>query len=367
MEINKKYLNRIGLDRVKILVEIESIDLSKIKDIENLAYAEAGESKYISIVDRETGEYIRIKGYKYIADGYGIYVTKEFGRIVVFLDITKPRVYYNQGHNVYNIYTEDQAKETLELAKKYLEENGIYLNSIEHWKVRVVEINKTYECNIQRERYMDCLKYIYDNVNRDHKYKYSSKAKLEKNNIVIYWEDKDIQIYDKTAQMLDKYDKKLDSQIYRTELTYTDKASIEGKFGSNNIDILYDFEKISEVYESEMNRLEEFMEKSINDDIGELRSKEVEGIGKKDMQLFYNQNSDKLFDISYMASIFSDEYKKRGANKFNRDFGELFKMIDEHKKYRHEDLVNLLSAMVEKDYKFTPKHNKNVNKFMYRK
>lgn len=366
MEINKKYLNRIGLDRVKILVEIESIDLSKIKSRASLAYAGEYDDKCISIVNRNTGELIRIKRYKENMNGYGIKVKCVSNEIEAILDITIPRIYYNQGHNVYNIHTEDQVKKTLESVKKYLEEDGIYLNPTENWEVRYIEINNTYECNIQKERYMDCLKYIYRNVNEKYKYHYSSWATLEKNNIKIIWDAKNMKIYDKTAQMLDTDDKKLDSQIYRTELTYLKKSSVRAAFGSNKIDILYDFKKIRELYKYEMKRLEEFMEESIKKDIEELRAK-IEGINYKCMQNFYNQNSDKLFDISYMAIVFSDECKKREGNKFTRDFGNLFKKIDVHKKYRHEDLINLLSAMTENDYKFTPGHNKNVDRFMYRK
>lgn len=365
MKIEKSYLNIIGLDRVKILVKIESMDLSKIKNKKSLAYAGEEDNKYTSIVDRETEKDIRIKSYEVSTNDYGIKVKCSFNEIGTILDITMPRIYYKQGHNVYNIYTEDQVKKTLESVKKSLEENGIYLNSIENWKVGYIEINNTYECNIQTERYMDCLKYINSNVNKEHKHQYSSRATLEKSNIKIIWDGRNIKIYDKTAQVLDTEGEKLDSQIYRTELTYLKKSAIEKAFGSNNIDILYDFKKIRCIYKYEMKRLEKFMEESIKDDIEKLKAK-IEGTNYKAMQLFYNQNSDKLFDISYMAIIFSAEYKKRGSNKFKRDFDALFEKIDKHKKYRHEDLINLLSAMTENDYKFTPKHNKNVERFMLR-
>lgn len=365
MEVNKIHLNQIGLDRVKIIVKIESIDLSKIPNITSLSYAGEYDAKCILVSNSETRELIRIKRYKQNMDGYGIEVKSVSNEIEVNLDITMPCIYYKQGHNVYNIHTEDQVKETLRSVKKYLEEDGIYLNPIKSWEVRSMEINYTYECNIQKERYMDCLKYIYRNVNEKYKYHYSNRATLEKNNIKIIWDAKNMKIYDKTAQMLDTYDKKLDSQIYRTELTYLKKASVRSAFGSNKIDILYDFKKIRELYEYEVKRLGEFMKESINNDIEELKSK-VEGVNYRYIQSFYNENSDKLFDISYMAVVFSDEYKKRENNKFVRDFKNLFEKIDVHKKYRHEDLFNLLSAMTESDYKFTPEHNKNVDRFMYR-
>lgn len=377
VKVNECLLGKVGLDRVKFLVSIECIDFSILKSIESLSYTNSNNFLKMEVIDKSTGEYIYIKEYKHcisIDDGfksevmYGIEVKtqsngpKKPKSVVCELDITFPRVFYNTIHNIYNVHNTEDVQSVIDSVINQLELDGIYLKDPSTWLIKSLEVNKTFELNSNQSKFDDCMKYILA-LNIQNKYYRESHGYNDSGNNSYSFKSnrQTFKIYNKSNQIQNSYSQTVDKNLIRVELNLN-KDGIDNRFKNNSINIVFDINSLNKLYIDINRKFYNNIQKSIDSEIKFFIQK-LDQSNFKSMDLLSSQNSEKVFDIIYIAESAYQIYEKNNNNHLHRDLKKLFDKIDSNKIGRFKVLERFFkSAGVENNHLY--KFSKNIKKYL---
>lgn len=364
-------LGKIGVDRVKLYVNMESLNTDIIPNKISLGRVE--DTNGLKILDRSTGEYIYINKYSYTSSEYirrlGLHSfrykieiyqvqnpSKGISKYESILDTTAPRI-RNEVHNIYNIHE----KEDIELIFNTLEYelgcNGIYIN-LEDADAKEVEINKTFvwENSIADEE--DILDYIFKVLRKDKSYKNKvetnkrvTKGQKESFTYSIGTHRMKIKIYTKSEQILNTIGYDCGNHLCRVELTLK-KSAIKNSYGTNNISILKDTLKTKNIFLSHMNKkLIKPLISNFDKEIDKIESmiKGYNHCNYTTLDLVYKSISKELFDIVLLGIAALNVYHQRCNNNFIRDFKRLLKNVSNSHIGRYETLEKLISSIIDKN------------------
>ena len=366
LKLNSSKIDTVGIDRVKLYVNLKGIDkercTAKILKLLN----EENNSK--EIIDITTGEVLYIEAFEYlntIPNKYNIdtpiirYGLKSIHKNNVknfILDISTSLALHNCP-NEYNL-TLKELKILLNDIKEELENNGIYI-TYDYSKVFYLEINKNIIATDSLFKKHSHLKYLSDHV-------FNGKATLNPsiqtenvNSQTLSIEESRIKItlYDKSAQLYNKYNLDLNSnrlylsnnkKIYRLEVTLKNAESIDRCFNSNlntllAMDDLID-SKFSNIISKKL--IKEIKTHIINQYISILDL--INNTSLKHIKEVYSKNQDKIFDISIFGKAIFKRYKECGkesnfAKVFNTFLNDCVNESKINKLKELQELINLFN------------------------
>ncbi|MDB8791075.1 hypothetical protein PN398_10080 [Romboutsia sp. 1001216sp1] len=369
LDFNK--LNRVGIDRIKMYVELKAIDLEKCGKIARIDKPLIKEnSTYYEIVDAETGEILSISNFIYVnkienkydhiapMTTYGLKSDDKKCNLKFKLDITAPKVLYNSP-TPYNIKLRDLPN-LLDYVKKDLEEKGMYIDYSDG-AVYYIELNKNIITHEPLSNKHNILSYISNNVFEGNAKLHSNTLfeKEESKTLTINCKRESISLYDKSAQLYNKFNLKLDKEfinidkyrkIYRLELTLKNIEGVERFFKTTNINELKNKEDIlHDRFHSYIdNKFIEKIKLNINDVYSELYNS-IEYNKYKSVKNSYDKNKSNVLDIGIVGQAMFDRYKQNTNDKknFRRDFIKLIKHCEEEAKFDSlkelEDLIKLIT------------------------
>lgn len=358
MKIEKNKLNVIGIDRVKIYVELISINTAKNPNVYGLS-AEGATNGY-KVYNESTGKYIKLSSLNYMKtisgenievkekDNviYGLGLTKDKRKIA--LDIVLPRLVYKTIHNIYNVSDGNEVLRAFEMLKVELEVEGLILNSIEEWEVFSIEVNKTIETDKPLIEYRNGLNWIFEeafNVGYIDEASDQRKRLLDETvSNTLKFSTKRIKkkLYGKSEQLKDQLKLYIGVNLIRLELTY-DKEGIQRAFGSNYLNDILDKEKMNKSYNKHTVELIKYLNEFTERKIKSLENK-FECANYKAIDKVYKENVTDIYDIVFLIEASQRVYKKEKNNKFSRDIKKLLKSYDKTLQNRYNELRKILIA-----------------------
>ena len=357
MKLDKNKLNTIGVDRIKLYVELISVNTEINVDIYSVATDKA--KMYYRVYDEATGTYINLSGLNYrkvitgenvTSDGkdnvsYGLDMSN---RSKVVLDVVLPRVVYGTIHNVYNVIDREVIIESMECIVEELKAEGIEINDPEEWEVYSMEVNKTIIADKPLISYREGILWLLDNAflkgytKEDNDY----KKRLSDNSIsnTYYYGTKRInkKIYDKTGQIKDNLNIYIKENLIRSELTYN-KEAINKTFKSIYLYDVLNKEKIEKSYNKATAELGDYLNEFTEEAITNLEAQFTKA-NFKEIDRVYKENAKRLFDIVFLVEAARKVYKGYGNNKFSRDIKKLLKCYDNSLYGKYRELYNILIA-----------------------
>lgn len=358
MNIDKNKLNVIGIDRVKIYVDV--INVNTIKNPNIYGLATEGATNGYKVYNESTGKYIKLSSLNYMKtisgenievkekDNviYGLGLTKDKQKIV--LDIVLPRLVYKTIHNIYNVSDRNEVLRAFEMLKVELEVEGIILNSMEEWEVFSVEVNKTIETDKPLVHYRKNLNWLFDEAfNAGYVDETSDQKKRLLDNTVsntLKFSTKRIKkkMYGKSEQLKDQLKLYIGVNLVRLELTY-DKEGIQRAFGSNYLSDILDKEKMHKSYNKHTVELIKYLNEFTEEKISKLEQC-FTCANYKAIEKVYRENVTDIYDIVFLIEASRRIYKKEKNNKFSRDIKKLLKSYDKTLQNRYNELRKILIA-----------------------
>lgn len=341
MKIDKNKLNVIGIDRVKIYVELISINTAKNPNVYGLS-AEGATTGY-KVYNESTRKYIKLSSLNYMKtisgenievkekDNviYGLGLTKDKRKIA--LDIVLPRLVYKTIHNIYNVSDGKEVLRAFEMLKVELEVEGIILDSIEKWEVFSLEVNKTIIAEQPLVHYRKKMNWLFDEAfDKNYIDEVSDRRKRlidESVSNTLKFSTKRIgkKMYDKSCQIKDQLKLFIEETLIRLELTY-DKEAIQRAFGSNYLSDILDKGKMHKSYNKHTVKLIEYLNEFTEEKINKLERCFTCANYKEAIDIKGNRVADDdIFDILFLSEAMRRVYKKEKNNKFSRDIKKLLK------------------------------------------
>lgn len=355
MNLDKERLNVIGIDRIKIYVDLVSINTEINADCYSLAVNEA--KKYCEVYDCATDRNVKLSGLEYgktIAGAenkdnisYGLSLDR-LTKNKAILDVVLPRVVYGTVHNIYNVIEKGVIMESLQCIVEELKTEGIIINDQAEWNVYSMEINKTIVSEKPLVGYREGILWLLDNAffsgytKEDNDY----KGRLKDGSIsnTYYYGTNRIgkKIYDKTAQIKDTLEIYIKENMIRSEVTYN-KEAIERAFKSTMLQDVLDEEKIRDLYNKSTQVLGDYLKEFAEKTICELESKFTKA-NYKEIDKVYKENAMKIFDIIFLLEAIQRAYKRYGNRNVSRDIKKLLKCYDTTMYGKYIELSNILIA-----------------------
>lgn len=355
MKLDKDKLNVIGIDRMKIYVDLMSVNTHVNADCYSLAVN--GAKKYCEVYDCATDRYIKLSGLEYektIAGAgskdnvsYGLTLDR-LSKSKAILDIVLPRVVYGTVHNIYNVIDKEVIIESLQCIVEELKSEGIAINDLTEWEVFSMEINKTVVSDKPLVDYRKSILWLLDNAFFTGYTKEDNdlKGRLKDDSIsnTYYYGTNRIgkKIYDKTAQIKDTVEIYVKENMIRSELTYN-KEAIERTFKSTMLHDVLNEKKIKGAYDKATKVLGEYLKEFTEKGINELEIQFTKA-NYKEIDRVYKENSTKIFDIMFLMEAIQRAYKKYGNRNVSRDIKKLLKCYDTSMYGKYRELSNILIA-----------------------
>lgn len=355
MELEKNKLNTIGVDRIKIYVDLISINTEINADRYSLAMEKA--TKYYKVYDYAKDEYIKLSGLEYEKTiacidnkdnvSYGLTIDK-LSRSKAVLDIVLPRVVYGTIHNIYNVIDRDIIIDSLQCIVEELRSEGIEINEPTEWEVFSMEVNKTIISDKPLIAYRKGILWLLDEAffkgytKEDNDLK--SRLKDDSISNTYYYGTNRIgkKIYDKTAQIKDTLEIYIKENMIRLELTYN-KEAIERTFKSVKLYDVLNKEKIENSYNKATKVLGEYLKEFTEGAICALE-KQFEVANYKEIDKVYKENANGMFDIVFLVEATQRIYKKNKNRNFSRDIKKLLKCYDTSLYGKYRELYNIIIA-----------------------
>lgn len=355
MKLDKEKLNTIGIDRIKMYVDLISINTHINADRYSLAMEKA--KKYYKVYDCATDEYIKLSSLEYektIAGvenkdnvSYGLTIDR-LSKSKAILDIVLPRVVYGTIHNIYNVMDKDVIMESLQCIVEELKSEGIEINEPIEWEVFSMEVNKTIVSDKPLIEYREGILWLLDEAFFKGYTKEDNdlKSRLKDNSIsnTYYYGTNRIgkKIYDKTAQIKDTLEIYIKENMIRLELTYN-KEAIERTYKSANLCDVLNKEKIEKSYNKATKVLGEYLKEFTEEAICALEI-QFKKANYKEIDKVYKENAKNMFDIVFLIEATQRIYKKNGNRNFSRDIKKLLKCYDISLYGKYRELSNILIA-----------------------
>lgn len=355
MELEKDKLNTIGVDRIKIYVDLISINTEINADRYSLAMEKA--TKYYKVYDYAKDEYIKLSGLEYEKTiacidnkdnvSYGLTIDK-LSRSKAILDIVLPRVVYGTIHNIYNVIDREIIIDSLQCIVEELRSEGIEINEPTEWEVFSMEVNKTIVSDKPLIAYRKGILWLLDEAffkgytKEDNDLK--SRLKDDSISNTYYYGTNRIgkKIYDKTAQIKDTLEIYIKENMIRLELTYN-KEAIERTFKSVKLYEVLNKEKIENSYNKATKVLGEYLKEFTKEAICALE-KQFEVANYKEIDKVYKENANGMFDIVFLVEATQRIYKKNKNRNFSRDIKKLLKCYDTSLYGKYRELYNIIIA-----------------------
>lgn len=356
MKIDKTKVNIIGIDRMKVYVDIVSVNTELNADRYSVAIEKA--TKYYKTYDYATDTYINLSTLKYekvVSDirseeadnvKYGLSINKDKTKAV--LDIVLPRATYGTIHNIYNVIAKDTIMDTFECITEEIKAEGIEISPIEEWEVFSMEVNKTIISDNPLKEYKDSLLWLLDNA-FNHGYTKQSnvlKERLKDDTIstTLYFGTNRIgkKIYDKSAQIKDTLGIVIKENLIRLELT-CNKEALQRSFGGIYLMDVLNKEKIEKSYNKATKELNEYLKEFTEKEI-QCLEEQFECANLKEIERIYRLNATKIFDIYFLLEATKKAYKKYKSNKYSRDIKKLLKIYDTSLYGKYKELHEILIA-----------------------
>lgn len=302
MIIDHEKINKIGIDRVSFDVDASVVDFSNYE----YEYDDLLKTKSIDI-----SEYINDSEFV-----YRLYNKKKYRKSILCLDIVFPRLYHQEKHNIYNCSMTD-VKDAIKCILCTIESQGIVIPE-KALKCVYLEINKTIEVSDQLIQYKDSLEYLFNN-------KVCSDTR-DPNSMTVTASTsrRKLQFYDKTADVMNKLNIRIDENLCRFEIKYNRSEGIYNSFKTNYLqDITQD--AIEKVYLECLEKLQKNLFKHIKEDAEYLymylKKKNVKGVKSLDKtyKKYSSENKDQtvFFEVLYVAV--KKLYKESNNSNYNRD------------------------------------------------
>lgn len=380
LDLDLDRLGKIGIDRVKLYVDIKSMDIENIFNKNSLGIVR--DNNGLEIVDKSTGEYIYINKYNYTSVEniqflnsknyrYKIEIqqianpSKGTSQYKTVLDATIPRI-RNEFHNIYNIHNRDDVELTFATVINELEDKGIDIN-LENAEVLSLEINKTFRWQNSIADEEDILDYLFKILRRDKSNRNKSEVhkKVRNKNKESFTYSLDtkrtkIKIYTKSEHIVNTIGYECGEHLCRVELTLN-KSGINNSFGTNEISILNDIDKLKNIFLSSIDKkVIKPLKKRLKEEIKEIE-KLIVNCNYRTLDKVYKSISKELFDIVLLGVAASNVYTKKGKSNFKRDFSNLLNTVSKGHKQRYSVLIRLLSSIMGVDIDFLdiPKNVQN--------
>lgn len=358
MKLDETKLKVIGFDRVKIYVELISVNTDKNPN----AYGIATEMATLGykVFNEATNDYCKLNSFKFkkIITGenieendkdniiYGLELSRDKRKVI--LDIVLPRMVYGTIHNVYNVSNKEEVTKAMEMLIIGLGVEGIEINPIEEWEVFSLEVNKTIVADEPLIYYRKDLNWLFDEaldkgyVNEISEY----RKRLLDNDIsdTLRFDTKRIKgkIYSKSSQIKDQLKLFVEENLIRLELTY-DKEAIQRAFGYNGLYDIFDKDKMEKSYNKATSKLIKYLNEFTEEKIRNLERK-FECANYKAINKVYKENITDIYDILFLVEASRRVYKKEKNNKFSRDIKKLLKSYDRSLENRYNELRKILIA-----------------------
>lgn len=360
-------LNIIGIDRVRLYIDIKSMDIDNIPN--RVSLGKVTDKNGLKVINKATGEYVYINKYTYTSVEnieflnnknyrYKLEIrqisnpSKGINEYKAILDTTMPRV-CDEFHNIYNIHTKEDVNYICKIIVNELADDGIEID-LNNAEVINLEINKTFRWKNSIVDEEDVLDYIFKIIRADK----SNRKKLNIQKRVMSKEKESftyslgtsrikLKIYSKSEQIINTIGYDSGVHLCRVEITLK-KSAIRNSFKENHISILYRIEKLQEVFLSTINDkmiipLKSGLEKEI---------KKVETLiidsNYRTLDKIYKLECRELFDILFLGIAALNVYRKSKNNNFKRDFEKLFNNASKKYIHKYEILINLLSKIMGK-------------------
>ena len=355
MKLEKDKLNTIGVDRIKIYVDLISINTEINADRYSLAMEKA--TKYYKVYDYAKDKYIKLSGLEYEKTiacidnkdnvSYGLTIDK-LSRSKAILDIVLPRVVYGTIHNIYNVIDREIIIDSLQCIVEELRSEGIEINEPTEWEVFSMEVNKTIVSDKPLIAYRKGILWLLDEAffkgytKEDNDLK--SRLKDDSISNTYYYGTNRIgkKIYDKTAQIKDTLEIYIKENMIRLELTYN-KEAIERTFKSVKLYEVLNKEKIENSYNKATKVLGEYLKEFTKEAICALE-KQFEVANYKEIDKVYKENANGMFDIVFLVEATQRIYKKNKNRNFSRDIKKLLKCYDTSLYGKYRELYNIIIA-----------------------
>lgn len=363
-------LDRIGIDRVRLYVDIKAMDIDNIPNKSSLGKVE--DKNGLEVIDKSTGEYVYINKYNYTSVEnieflnnkncrYKIEVrqisnpSKGTSEYKAILDATMPRI-CNEFHNIYNIYNEKDICLIYSTIEDELYSKGIEI-TLGNAEVLSLEINKTFTWQNSIADEEDILDYIFKIIRRDksnrNKLDAQKRVKNKEKESFIYSLDTNrtkIKIYTKSEQIVNTIGYDCGAHLCRVELTLN-KSGVTNSFRRSDMSILNEIERLQNIFLSSIDKkVIKPIRISLNEEIKELEMLIID-CNYRTLDKVYKSVSKELFDIVILGIAGFNVYEKRGNKNFKRDFERLLNTVSEKHKHRYKVLIRLLSTIMGVDVK----------------
>lgn len=358
MKLNKTKLKVIGFDRIKLYVELISINTKKNPNIYGIA-TETATLGY-KVFNEAINGYCKLNSFKFkktitgenIEENdkdniiYGLEISRDKRKII--LDIVLPRMVYGTIHNIYNVSDKTEAIKAMEMLIVGLKAEGIEINPIEEWEVFSLEVNKTIVADEPLTYYRKDLNWLFDKALDKGYLKGISeyRKRLLDNDIsnTLKFDTKRIKgkIYSKSCQIKDQLKLFIEENLIRLELTY-DKEAIQRAFGSNGLYDIFDKDKMEKSYNKATSKLIKYLNEFAEETIKNLEDK-FECANYKAVDKVYKENVAYIYDILFLVEASRRVYKREKNNKFSRDIKKLLKSYDKTLQNRYNELRKILIA-----------------------
>ena len=361
MKLDKNKIGVIGIDRIKVYVDVVSVNTELNADRYSVATEKA--TKYYKTYDYATDTHINLSALKYEkliatmgeADNvkYGLSINKD--KTNAILDIVLPRATYGIVHNIYNVIAKNTIMDTFECIIEELKAEGIEINSTEEWEVFSMEVNKTIISDKPLIEYKESLLWFLDKA-FDYGYTNQSnnlKERLKDGSVstTLYFGTNRIgkKIYDKSAQIRDTLGIFIKENLIRLELTYNKEALQRTFLGNVGIrkpvyleDVLVK-EKIEKSYNKATKELNSYLKVFVDEEVQKLES-QFEKANYKEIERIYKENANGMFDILFLVEATEKVYKGMKNRNFNRDIKKLLKNYDSTLYGKYNELHKILIA-----------------------
>lgn len=367
--IDTKKLNKIGIDRVTIDVNITAIDTLKLGDsLYSIGYADNKDNICLDVLDRSTNTIKRIKTMKimYTLVGstvatkekdivkYGIEIKTKKNNLtgsvqnVAVLDLVFGRIAYDTTHNIYNVHDSITAKNSINRIINELCINGIELSDPTTWSITTLEINKTVQMANALEHYSPGMNWLFDKASNksyfkeDVRHRKNNKDNSKSLTYKYKTKRRETKFYDKTCNIKDTLNIYIDENLIRLE-TKLNKEAINIAFNSNNITLLYDIDKIKKIFNSTVDSLSNVTKKLVTEEINLLLD-QFTLANYKELERIYKANASSFLDILFLLEAAAITYKRFKNPNLQRDIKKLLKCIDQNLFNSYSELINLLIA-----------------------